>query len=64
MSLCINCNRFAHHFCAEYLDEQRSVEESLIIMVKDFSKEGKVRYKKIYISKKCDVMFCILCEYW
>ena len=42
ISLCINCNQSAHHFCAKYLDEQRPVEESLIIMVKDFSKEGKV----------------------
>jgi hypothetical protein len=27
-------------------------------------KEGKVRYKKIPTSKKCDVIFCTLCEYW
>jgi hypothetical protein len=63
MSVCINCNRSAHHFCAEYLAEQRPVEEFLVITVRDFSKEGKVCYKKIPTSKKCDVMLCILCEY-
>ena len=44
MSLCINCNRSAHHFCAEYLSEQTPDEESIVITVKDFSKEGKFRY--------------------
>jgi len=63
MSLCINCNRSAHHFCAEYLSEQPPVKESLVIMVKGFSKEHKVRYKKIPSAKKCDIMFCILCKY-
>ncbi len=31
--------------------------------MKDLSKEGKLCYKKIPTAKKCNVMFCILCEY-
>jgi hypothetical protein len=63
MSLCINCNRSAHHFCTEYLSEQTPVKEYLVIKVKDLSKEGKLCYKKVPTAKKFNVMFCILCEY-
>ena len=40
MSICINCNLSAHHFCAEYLSEQSPVEEHLYITPKDFTKDG------------------------
>ena len=62
MSLCINCNRSAHLFCAEYLNKQRPVGESLVITVKDFSKAG--RLQENYYLQKCNVMFCTLCQYW
>ena len=62
MSPCINCNQNAHHFCAEYLSELNPVEEYLVITIKDLSKEGKLRFKQTPSAKKCDIMFCILCE--
>jgi hypothetical protein len=43
MSICIYCNRSAHNFCAEYLSEQNPVDLLLVILVKDFTKEGKVQ---------------------
>ncbi len=61
-SLCINCNRSAHHFCAEYLHKQSPVEEPFWITVKDFTTEGKIRFKKMPTSLKNDVMFFILCQ--
>ena len=60
MSICINCNLSAHHFCAKYLSEQNPVKEHLYIMPKDFTKDGKIRYRKVPKGKKmrlCCVSF-------
>ena len=57
MSLCINCNQSAHHFCAEYLSEQHPAKESLVITFRDFSKEGKLRFKKIPAAKNATICF-------
>jgi hypothetical protein len=59
---CINCNQIAHHFCTEYMSEQNPVKEYLVIKIKDLSKEGKIRFKQTPSAKKCDIMYCILCE--
>ena len=59
--MCINCNDPVHLFCAEYLMEQKPVEDLLYISVKDFTKEGKARWKKTSSSSEKDyVVFCIL----
>jgi len=58
--MCINCNDPVHLFCAEYLMEQKPVEDPLYISVKDFTKEGKARWKKTSSSEKDNVVFCIL----
>jgi hypothetical protein len=42
MSIFVNCNRSAHHFCAEHLLEQNPVNLLLVESVKDFTKEGKM----------------------
>ncbi len=46
------------------LSEQNPVEEYLLIMIEDLSKEGKLRFKQTPSAQKCDIMFCILCESW
>ncbi len=58
----MNCNKLAHHFCAEYWSEQNPVKPHLVITMKDLSKGGKLRLKNTPSTQKCDVMFCILCE--
>jgi hypothetical protein len=61
--MCINCNEPVHLFCAEYLIDQMPVaEETSYISVKDFTKEGKARWKKTSSADKDDVAFCILCS--
>ena len=65
MSICINCNLSTHHFCAEYPSEQSPVEELIYIAAKDFTdftKEGKICYRKKSTAKKCKDMFFILCQ--
>jgi hypothetical protein len=62
MLICINCNISAHLFCNEYLQPQNPVEELHVIALKDLSKEGKLRWKKIPASEKNNVVFCILCQ--
>ena len=57
MSICINCNLSAHHFCAKYLSEQNPVKEHLYIMPKDFTKDGKIRYRKVPKGKKMRLCF-------
>ena len=60
--MCINCNKSVHLFCAEYLIEQPPAnKDSLYITVKDFTKEGKVRWRKTSLDEKDNVAFCILC---
>ena len=62
MSICISCNLSTHRFCTEYLSEQSPVEEHLYIMPKDFTKDGKIGYRKVPAARKSKVMFCILCQ--
>ena len=62
MLICINCNISTHLFCAEYLLFQNPVEELHVIAIKDLSKEGKLRWKKIPTIEKNNVVFCILCQ--
>ncbi len=63
ISICIiNCNRSAHHFCAKYLHEQSPVKEPFWIRMKDFTKEGRICFKKTPTVQKHDVMFCIPCQ--
>ena len=60
---CINCNQLAHLFCAEYLIGQTPVDdETSYITVKDFSKEGKARWRKTLSNEKDNIAFCILCS--
>ena len=54
-SPCVNCNKLAHHFCAEYWSEQNPVEPHLVITVKDLSKGGKLRLKNTPSAQKCNV---------
>jgi hypothetical protein len=61
-SPCINCNKLAHHFCAEYWHEQNPVVPYLVITIKDLSKGGKLHLKNTPSAEKCNVMFCALCE--
>ena len=62
--MCINCNQPLHLFCAEYLMEQKPVNKdpTFYISVRDFTKEGRARYKKTSSSEKDNVVFCILCS--
>jgi len=62
--MCINCNQPFHLICAEYLMEQKPVDEdhTLYISVRDFTKEGRVCCKKISASEKDNIVFCILCS--
>jgi hypothetical protein len=46
MSICISCNHSGHHFCTKYLSKQRSVDLEFVIMVKDFTKEGEICWKR------------------
>ncbi len=60
---CINCNQPAHLFCAEYLIGQTPVvDDTSYITVKDFSKEGKARWRKTLSNEKDNIVFCILCS--
>ena len=60
--MCINCNKPVHLFCAEYLIEQTPVDEdTLYITVQDFTKEGKVHWRKTLSDEKDNVAFCFLC---
>jgi hypothetical protein len=59
--MCINCNKPVHLFCAEYPIERTPVnEDTLYITVKDFTKEGKARWRKTLSDEKDNVAFCIL----
>ena len=61
--MCINCNKSVHLFCTEYLIEQTPVhEDTLYITVKDFTKEGKSRWRKTSSDERDNVAFCILCS--
>ena len=57
MSICISCNLSTHRFCTEYLSEQSLVKEHLYIMPKDFTKDGKIRYRKVPKGKKMRLCF-------
>jgi hypothetical protein len=62
MSSCINSNHSAHHFCAKSLSEQSPVDLEIVITVTDFTKEGKIRWKKTPTLQKSNVMCCIFCQ--
>ena len=58
ISICINSNLSAHHFCAKYLSEQSPVGELFYIMAKDFTKEGKICDRKITAAKiRCHALY-------
>ena len=60
MSICINCNLSAHHFCTEYLYEQSPVKEHLYMTPNDFTKDGKIRYRKFPKPKKLGYVLYLL----
>jgi hypothetical protein len=60
MSICINCNLSAHHFCTEYLYEQSPVKEHLYMTPTDFTKDGKIRYRKFPKPKKLGYVLYLL----
>jgi len=61
--MCINCNQCVHLFCAEFLMEQKPVDDDTShITAQDFTKEGKSRWKKISADEKDNIVICILCS--
>ena len=61
--MCINCNQCVHLFCAEFLMEQKPVDDDTShITAQDFTKEGKSSWKKISADEKDNIVICILCS--